>query len=1192
MKNNFLLKAGITSAVVMLSGMGSSKAGLQLTHDPLFLSQSVPPAIVVTMDDSGSMAWGYLGRNYGNGDCRSWDPNLNALYYNPNTTYLPAMRADGTPFPNSNPSAARMDPFGSRTTTVNLFNNYRPVWDMARRAGGTTPNITYGANIPAQRAYYTQYNPSANNCTIISVPGSQMQNFANWYTYYNIREKAAKTASSRAFAQFGEDFKLAWQELNNLTTITSFTVLNTVGKNAFFNWLLNVPSWGGTPLGTSFDRAGRKFMQNSSYQDINNPGQTLSCQQNFHIAISDGEWNGTVGSIGSNDHTPSSRLAGDNEGRYGAYNFAAGSEQAIYNKRSTNSGNSGTRGAPIVDMADIAFHYWQTDLMPGLTNNVKRFKKDYTDRTGANITVPTSGDEWDVPAFVWNPKNNPAYWQHLVTYNVGLGLESDTVRAQRGTSPRCPAVSGLTPEQSVYRGLRSDACDWTPIITIWDGSWNYIPGKVDDIWQSSINSRGDFFSAKDPQELTDALNEVVSSILERLTRGASSSVSSSVITSGSLAFSPGFDSSNWTGLLTAKRVANDGSFVTPAVWDLACNLTGGECSSTGQTATAKQATRNIYAYDADDEDAVRFSNPLDSDVEDVIKGNINEMSTRLGIAKNQLVKDIVDYVNGDQAKEQSNGGKLRTRESVLSDIIHGSPVILRGPSESYDDSLWPEGSDEKDAADNGKGYLDFQIANKNRENMVFVGSNSGMLHAVKAESGEELWGYIPAAAVDNIHKLADPKFEHWSFVDNTPVIGDAFFDNKWHSVLIGGMRYGGRSFFAIDVTDGVDDSEPEVLWEFSEKDDPDMRYSYGQAQIVRISSTGKWVALIPNGYTPNSTPALSGTGHAVLFVVDLEDGDLIAKLDTGVGSPSAPNGLATPVAVDSAYFQGGNVVTDLTKGVDIGTDYAYAGDLYGNLWRFDLTDTNPDNWKNSITKVVAGSKERPITIQPRVVRIPEEKQSIANDVVVIFGTGKYIESPDRSTSIGKQFLVGVYDGLGSPSAPANSDLNFLGGSFVEQEFTSSSDRRVLSAHPVDLITNDGWRIKLPDNGERIANPMTLFGSHVMMVPSTIPGGQDPCIGGGTSWLMATDPVTGGKPAVDVFARVAGTTAGPNGTQVTLYEHDQGVKVNDLIVGSPSFLENQGGGNVNVVIEGFDNVETINIQKFTWRRRNWTNLLTE
>jgi hypothetical protein len=112
--------------VSLFAGITPAKASLlQLSHDPLFLNQTVPPAIAVTLDDSGSMAWGYMGNS-------SWNnfvtPTENRIYYNPNIKYTPPIKADGSQMPNSDPYNAWVDGYpNNMTDTVNLTTKYIPV---------------------------------------------------------------------------------------------------------------------------------------------------------------------------------------------------------------------------------------------------------------------------------------------------------------------------------------------------------------------------------------------------------------------------------------------------------------------------------------------------------------------------------------------------------------------------------------------------------------------------------------------------------------------------------------------------------------------------------------------------------------------------------------------------------------------------------------------------------------------------------------------------------------------------------------------------------------------------------------------------------------------------------------------------------------------------------------------------------
>ncbi|MCX7554646.1 PilC/PilY family type IV pilus protein [Marinicella sp. S1101] len=1183
----------ITAAFVFVAGFsGSSKASLlQLSHDPLFLDQSVPPAIAVTLDDSGSMFWSFMGPSGSNGTDFT-DPTLNTLYFDPSITYSPPLRADGSQMPDADPENAWVDGYpNNMNDTVDLTDDYIAIrrivynrFDNNVRIGFVDTQERDIGNINAlyqnfhpdwegDRAYYSVRNATDTGWDTVFLFGDDLDNFANWYSYYNSRAKLSRAAISRAFSGFGPDFKIAWQELNRLTTYSDLSKFDGNHRNDFFNWLFRAPTSGGTPLRNAFNRAGELFEDDDSYfnEDFNT---NLSCQQNFHIAISDGGWNGAWGGGTVLLDENGNGLPGDDMGLY--TNYTGNGEQEIYSK---------TEGR--TSLSDIAFDAWARDLNPNLNNNVKRFKKDYRKSDGTLIDMTPFDDEWESPEFVWNPKNDPAYWQHLVTYNVGMGLEATRVQAYEAgdfDGDNCSEQPTITDaKEAVYLGLRTGDCGWP------DASNEN--RRIDDVWHSSINSRGQFFSANNPNELVNALNNVVNNILERVSRGASSTISSGVITDNTRAYSPAFDSSTWSGNLIAREINDDRTFGDP-VWDASCILTGGNCEATGET-VPKQTNRNIYTYNPLSKTKERFDTSLSTALKSIIELNAEELITNLSVTTN----DIINYVIGDQGLEQANSGVLKDRVSVLADIVHASPYIVRGPSAGYEDSLWAEGTDERDAADADNGYLEFQIAQKDRNNTVYVGSNGGMLHAFNAEGadeGKERWGFMPSKALNNIHRLPDPTADHWSYVDNTPVVRDAFINGSWRSVLVSGMRYGGQSFFALDVTDG-DSTEPTVLWEFSDTDDADMGFSYGEATIIRISSTGEWVALLPNGYNNSEQDfelladprnRISTSGNAVLYVVRLSDGQLLTKIDTGVGSVGTPNGLGSIVAVDSEFQVPPG---ESNPRVDYGADYGYAGDLYGNLWRFDFSDTNYANW--SATKLINanGTKERPITVKPRVIAVPDGIQSAENDVIVMYATGKYLEPSDRSITLpADQYVVGVIDGLASTEISQNIET----GDFVEQNLTLAGGGflRDITANEVNHAVDSGWKVKLIENGERVFNPLSLIGREALFVTSNITAGTDPCEAGGRSWLMALNPLTGGIPNVgEIFENPEVII---DGVPQSIFDDGVGTFISDFVISSPTFTESPGGGTLDINTEGVNQVITTSIQKFTWRRRNWTNLLTE
>jgi type IV pilus assembly protein PilY1 len=344
--------------------------------------------------------------------------------------------------------------------------------------------------------------------------------------------------------------------------------------------------------------------------------------------------------------------------------------------------------------------------------------------------------------------------------------------------------------------------------------------------------------------------------------------------------------------------------------------------------------------------------------------------------------------------------------------------------------------------------------------------------------------------------------------------------DAWKTVLVGGLNSGGQGYYALDITNPSLTNFQEsnaaslVLWEFTDEDDADLGYSYTQpslnwltnqsSQIIKMAN-GEWAVIVGNGY--NNTEAdghASTTGHAYLFVLYLEkgvDGSWATtgdyeKIDTGVGTTSIPNGLSTPQPIDDDG--------------DGDVDYVYAGDIYGNLWRFNLSDATASNWtkyKIAEAKDNLGNRQ-PITTVPLVTR-----GLLDGTYIVGVGTGKYIEHNDVTDNSVQSFYGFIDSDLtNAPSTVITRATSTL----TEQEVTVVV---TLNGNQYRVITDaeastDGWYMDLPTTGERIAyNPITRDGRFVFvtLIPDT-----DPCSAGGTSWLMEVNPFNGGQLADSPF----------------------------------------------------------------------------
>jgi len=381
--------------------------------------------------------------------------------------------------------------------------------------------------------------------------------------------------------------------------------------------------------------------------------------------------------------------------------------------------------------------------------------------------------------------------------------------------------------------------------------------------------------------------------------------------------------------------------------------------------------------------------------------------------------------------------------------------------------------------------------------------------------------YVPNAqysttATGGLHYLSDPAYAHRYEVDLTPTIADVYARTRpagavdWNTVLIGGLRGGGRGLFALDITAPSAFSETgsapanTVMWEFTSTDDPDLGHTFSRPSIVPLEGPGgsiRWGVVVGNGYND------LGSGEAKLFILLLEGGldgtwtsgtDYI-EISTEVGTTTNRNGLSTPAVVD-------------TDG-DGWADRAYAGDLLGNMWAFDLSGSNAGNWDVAYTS--AGPTPEPlftapanqqITSTPVIVRNKQIPTAAGNfpNTLVLFGTGQYLTTGDITTT-NTQSMYGVWDS-GTDELTRTDLVQQLIGIGTT---TGGVVGRTLTDTAIPYATAFGWYMDLPDSGERIITDPVIRDDLVFfstMIPDT-----NPCNFGGTGWLMVAKWINGGRP---------------------------------------------------------------------------------
>ncbi|WGL18193.1 PilC/PilY family type IV pilus protein [Microbulbifer bruguierae] len=482
-----------------------------------------------------------------------------------------------------------------------------------------------------------------------------------------------------------------------------------------------------------------------------------------------------------------------------------------------------------------------------------------------------------------------------------------------------------------------------------------------------------------------------------------------------------------------------------------------------------------------------------------------------------LWEDRLNYIRGDTSKDATddfrrrgtfNSGDASGQVKLLGDIVHSTPIYVGKPELNWSESF------------GGDVYTQFQLDNLSRTPMVYVGANDGMLHGLRASDGVEIFAYIPSLLLSNdqgkgLHAFTSPAYNHRYYVDQTPTISDVYItprssnSDEWRTVLVGGLRGGGKGYFALDITnpdatgtDKLSTAETNaaniVMWEFDGGDATDranMGLSFSEAQIAKLNN-GKWAAIFGNGYE-------SDNGVAGLFVVYIEEGmDGWSSGDwkfisTGVGATGSGrnNGLSSPRLID---LDGDNVV-----------DRVYAGDMRGNMWAFDLESSSDANWQvdysgKPLFSVGSGEARNAITAAPMVARNTAVPNGDAPNVLVMFGTGQYLAQSDLSESTGGNFYA-VWDKGTSELDAASLALR------TPEESASGRSISSTTLTAVDWSTQYGWYMSLKDSSgsyaaERVVSAPALR-RNTLFFNTIIPNPQ-PCASSGTGWLMSLDFRTG------------------------------------------------------------------------------------
>ena len=1106
-------KISITAGSALLGALSIAPATAlaapgTLSDVPLFLTNPVEPNILFMVDDSGSMDWGLMTEEddgimffscayyyaqpaadnsytwvvpteaglaaqgiaapYG-GVWRARNANYNRLYYDPTITYTPWPGDDGgnALLGNANPKAVPLDPYVPSAGTVDVTARTTFSTDYCAGALGS---FNINNFLPAQ--YWIWKDTDGDGAvdiddahvlveiepTTLVYPGSARR-----------RDCAAAPACTYAeeiqnfanwFAYYRKREKVAKAAYGRVIAGASSSRMGlaTLHNNATVN--TGIQSMNDDPRTGAKDNLLESLyeMQSSGHTPlrdaVDNAGKYLSCQTNSLF----GSCPAVTVAQGAECQQNFTILMTD-----GYYNGTFGSLGNTDGDNNTqwDSGAAGPYGDSQSDtLADVAMQYYETDIRPSTDNN---------------LSPPPGGID-----------ENKA--QHMVTYSVAFGVEGNVKAMPADKTSPFPWPSTLTNE-----------------------------GLIDDLRHAAWNGRGEYYSAQDPDELITGLRGALHSIQSRLGSAASVAFNTGSLSTNSEVYLALFNSEKWSGdLLAFPLDPRTGAVSVAPKWSAANRL---------RTRDLGSNPRTILTYDGADGTAFQWSELTAAQKRDFQTDAAGTQDTEAsGMAR-------MGFIRGDRACEFSSGGScfyddgintfaaksLRERSGRLGDIVHSGPVFV-GAAESN----WPDVAPFPGTA--GDTYTEFRNATAARPGVVYVGGNDGMLHAFSQASGEELFAYVPNslysdAASDGLHYLSDPAYVHSYTVDLTASVADIYAKTtqtgsaSWKTILVGGLRAGGRGIFALDVTNPGAVSESgkgpanTVMWEFTSADDPDFGHSFSRPSIVPLaggSNTIRWAVVTGNGYND------LGSGEAKLFVLFIEEGldgtwsfgDYL-EISTGVGTTTDRNGLSTPAVIDS---DGDGLA-----------DRAYAGDLKGNMWAFDLSGTNSGNWDiayaqgKTKTPLFTAPANQPITATPAVVRNNEVPTSAGNfpNTMVVFGTGQYMTSGDVSTT-GVQSMYGIWDS-GSDQL---TQADLLPQTISVGVNVDGIVGRTLTDNGINFASDKGWYMDFPDPGERIVTDAIIRGDLVFfnsMTPDT-----NPCQAGGSGWLMVAKWINGGMPSEVAF----------------------------------------------------------------------------
>jgi type IV pilus assembly protein PilY1 len=923
----------------------------------------------------------------------------------------------------------------------------------------TIRDATTGATVSSPRCAAQAY------CTW----QEEAQNFANWYAYYRNRMFSSIAVMAEAMSSMQEDkyqnLRIGYGRINYFAgatnpwnTASTFTAIADIDGVANPGALIR----GVRPfIVKSPDR--QQFFDwlfSLAWSGATPNREALDSAGRYFTRDDDkGPWGAVPGTANKAAHIPCRRnftlLATDGEWT----NASVG--QPLINPTGPLTGPGSPTASDSVD---------GPKMTSGINNSEFTYKPaDFPQFTGGSNSQDLTLT--DVAVYYWNRdlrdgsitglpnvvkpittvgKQNEAFWQSMSTYIVGFGLfasmDTTTIRSAiaAGTSVTWPTVEGVG--SSTYNSTNA-------------------ANRVNDSFRAAMASRGQFYTATTVESLSNAVKSTFEDLTDQSGSGGGVALPGSVINGTDLFFRPSyFVGKDTYGKLEAFKVSTLGSGTEPFVWNASLPADRTVLTSTAATSATTFAAANLTSA----------------------------QQTQIGGGDASKAGAVVSYLSGSTAQEIANGGTFRNRVSPFGTFVNSKPLYSMAPDFGYA-GLQTIGGSYKTFVDNNKAK---------RTAAVYIGGNAGMFHAFRADTGVELFSYVPRGVYENLYALTQPGASHRYYVDGPVVQGDAYLGGSWKNIIVGTTGAGGASIFALDVTEPSNMDATKVLFDVTKADNPTGWSQYlghvlgtGVIGSIKTSTGYEWVYMVGNGVESTSN-------QAALLVISLSNPGSVTAIPVG------PTWVST--AADAEAKRNGMGGINVVYGPQRSIVAVYGGDKQGNLWRFNFAGGIPtqaagfsDANAALFTATDSSTKPQPQPITTAPVLYPLS----GGRMVAVFGTGKLYDNDDPTNTSSQALYAVIYDPTSGLSSISKKELNTVtvtAGAFD----TAFDDKR-------------GWVLELQAGERVIANP--AIANALISITTYTPGATtNVCLGGGSSRLVRINVLSSSGLIENLTAATAGS----------------------------------------------------------------------